>query len=86
MDELARKRAEKRQDSRLWTAEDALEDLLARIRAGEIKPTWLAIHYMEGSPETGQEHHYQVAGLTYPQHIALLNVALDRVLREWRVP
>ena len=84
MDELAKKRADKLQDSRLWTAKDAIEDLLADVIAGKINPTQLAIHYFEGTPETGLKHHYQAAGLTYPNHIALLNVALDRMLRDWK--
>ena len=84
MDELARKRAERARDSRLWGAEDALEDLLDQIRTGEVKPTWLAVHYMEGDPSEGMEHRYSAAGLTYPHHIALLNIALDRVMKEWK--
>lgn len=84
MDELAKKRADKAADSRLWSPQDALEDLLAEIRAGRIKPTSLAIHYWEGMPESGLEHHYSAAGLTYPSHIALLTVGLDRVVQDWK--
>lgn len=84
MDELASKRAERNSDSRLWSAEDALEDLLGRIRSGKVKPCWLAIHYMEGDPEkTGMEHGYVVSGVTYPHHLALLQVGIQHLMKEW---
>lgn len=84
MDELAKKRADKMGDSRLWSAADALEDLLSDVRSGKVNPTQLAIHYFEGTPETGLEHHYAVSGLTYPNHIALLTIALQRMVGEWK--
>lgn len=83
MDELARKRAENAGDCRLWSAEDALEDLLQRVRSGEVKPLHIAIHFLEDKPSGGYRHGYTVAGATFQQHIALLNVALNRVIKDW---
>jgi hypothetical protein len=82
MDELARKRADKKQDSREWSCLDALEDLIERIKSGEINPAQMAIHFYEKT-DSGRTHHFQVANLTYPEHIALLAVASHRVITEW---
>ena len=83
MDELAKRRAEKMQDSREWTALDALEDLVAQVRAGTLQVDQLGIHWFKNLPDGGYEHHYCAAGMTYQQHIALLHIALDRVARDW---
>ena len=91
MNELAKKRADVAGDSRLWSPEDALEDLLNEIKAGRIKPTQLAIHYFEGTPETGMKHDYSAAGLTFgsnsgqgdPNHVRSSNSTAGRAsLRE----
>lgn len=82
MDEIARKRAEVKGDSREWTCVDALEDMIIRIKSGEIVPSGMAIHFWEKS-EDGRTHHYQVAGLTFPEHIALLTIGKKRIVDEW---
>lgn len=83
MDDLAKRRAEKTQDSREWSALDALEDMVAQVKAGTIKPEQLSINWLESKPEGGYAHHYCVAGMTFQQHIALLHVSLARVLTQW---
>jgi len=83
MDELARKRAEQKQDSREWSCLDALEDLIERIKSGEINPSQMTIHFYEKKDE-GRTHHFQVANMTYSEHIALLAVASHRVITEWQ--
>ena len=82
MDEIARRRAEKKQDSREWSCLDALEDTIQHIKSGEIKPESMAIHWWE-KQDDGRTHHYQVSGLTYPEHIALLSLAEYRVITDW---
>ena len=84
MNELAKRRAEKSNDSKAWSPEDALEELLERVKAGKVKPVWLAIHYLEEEPDGGRRHHHQCAGLSYADHIALLTVALQRALKDWQ--
>lgn len=83
MDEIARARAKKKQDSREWSCLDALEDAIQRIKSGEIKPMGMAIHFWE-KDDDGRTHHYQVAGLTFPEHIALLSLAEHRVITDWQ--
>lgn len=83
MDELAKRRAELKQDSREWTAADALEDLLLDLRAGKVKLDQLAVHWFTNMEGGGYEHHYCAAGVTYQQHIALLHIGLERVARDW---
>jgi len=83
MDEIARKRAEKNQDCREWSALDALEDLMQDIKAGKYNPSSLCIHFWEKNEDGSRTHHYQVAGLTFPEHIALLATAQHRVITEW---
>lgn len=80
---LAAKRAEKSQDARDWTARDAAVELLRMIDAGEALPAQIAIHWMEGGPDVGYRHHHLCAGVTYPQHIALLAVAQHAKICDW---
>jgi hypothetical protein len=82
MDEIAKRRANKMQDCREWSCLDALEDTIQRIKSGEIRPTCMAIHFWE-KHDNGRTHHYQVSGLTFPEHIALLSLAEHRVITDW---
>lgn len=77
-------RASKHGDSRLWTPRDALEDLLYRIDNSEVLPTQIAIHYFVPLTAGGRQHGYCVAGITVPEHVALLAVAQYRVIEDWR--
>ena len=81
---LNKARAEKAQDSRLWTPRDMLADMLADIEAGRVNPKEICVHWFEETPKGGYRHFFCVAGLTYQTHIALLHVALNRVLDMWR--
>ena len=83
MDEVAKKRAEIQQDCREWTALDALEDLVRGIKAGEVNPKELVIHFFEPKSNGGSRHGFQCAGVSVRDHISLLNVALKRVLEDW---
>lgn len=75
------------QDSRDWTTLDALKSLVRDIELGNIRPVQIAVHFWElidhDDFEGGKTHGYTIAGLTYPEHIALLNVALRNSLNEW---
>lgn len=67
----------------MWSAEDALEACLRDIRSGDLKPEQLVIHLLVPNDEGGRRHHYFAAGVTFEQHIALLNVGLRRTMDEW---
>ena len=77
--------AQARDDSTLWIPENALRDLLKRIETGEAKPTALAVHYYERTLTGGRIHRWHASGLTYPEHIALLQVATFESIRDWGV-
>lgn len=81
---LNKKRAEKAGDSRLWTPIDCLEDLVEKIKSREVVPSQLVIHFFENRENGGKTHHYMASGVTFPEHIALLNIALTRIIEEWR--
>lgn len=83
MDELAKRRALMKNDCREWSALDALEDLVAAIKNGQTNPKEIAIHWFEEKEDGGMQHHFQCAGLTYSSHLALLNVALIRIIEDW---
>ena len=83
MDEIAKRRAEKKEDCREWTPLDALEDLVKDIKDGKCKPTQLIVHMFE-EHDNGKDHSYVAAGIAIPEHIALLQVAMASVLELWR--
>ena len=80
---LSEARAVKRRDSREWTAEEMLVAALRDVRAGDAKPLHICIHYLEAEPDGGYCHRYYAAGATFQQHIALLQVALQRTVDAW---
>ena len=81
--ELRRRKADKLGDSREWTTQDLLEDLLDQLRKGEIAPAQIAVHWFERAETGGLRHHYGCAGLTYADHLSLLEIAKHRLLNEW---
>lgn len=83
MDEVAKKRAELKNDCREWTPLDALEDLVRAIKNKEAAPSEIVIHWFEKRSDGGSQHYYQCAGVTFIAHIALLNASLKRVLEDW---
>lgn len=82
MDDLAKRRAEREDDSKLWKPVDALEDVLASVKSGERKPTQLIIWYVEDG-EQKMTVNYCVAGVTREEHIALLALAQRNMLDDW---
>jgi hypothetical protein len=77
-----KERAQKEQDCRLWSPLEALEDLVAEIKAGQLNPEQLGVHYLEPDGD-GKRHGYAAAGVTFPDHIALLHIALHSVVSKW---
>ena len=56
-------------NAKMWSPEQALE----------------AIHMWERREDGGREHSSIIAGLNYPEHIALLTCALHGTIERWRV-
>lgn len=82
MDDLAKRRAERKDDAKLWKPIDALEDVLASLKSGERTPSQLVIWYMEETPEK-MTVNYCVAGVTRQEHVALLALAQRQMLEDW---
>lgn len=80
MDEIAAKRAEKSRDSKLWTARDALLDLVGPIDNG-LDTDCHAIPYVENVPNSTSIRYS--SGLSHDQHISLLEMAKFNVIRDY---
>lgn len=87
MDELAKKRADTAKDCRLWPPLDALEDAADRIRAETEKgnKVQVCVWWWIRFPDDTRELQFSVANLTYPEHIALLEMAKLRTCQDWEV-
>lgn len=73
----------KRQDSTLWSPLDTLKEMVRAIEAGETNPTGLTILFYEDRP--GERHYgYLASNLTTPEHLALMDVAHNIALEEWK--
>lgn len=67
-----------------WTAESCVAEFLEEIRAGNITPAMLAIHYFVREEDGNLRPHVWTQNMSRPEQIALAFVAIDRVLTEWR--
>lgn len=87
VENLNKMRAEKKGDSRLWTALDALREMIRLIEEGEVKPPenmciWYSCALDDGSND--RELRYMASGMTFGDHILTLALAQDRIVREFR--
>lgn len=80
MDEIAARRADKAGDNRLWSAEDALENAMKAVKGKDVH---LAVHWFEMTKDGARVHHFSAANATYPEHIALLEIAMYELIRNW---
>ena len=82
---FAKARAIRNQDSRLWTPEDLLVDLLEQIRSGQVKPNQLAVHWFEKNEDKNKvgDHIFLVANCNFYEHVTMLNVALAQAMGHW---
>ncbi len=80
---LAEHRALAKADAREWSPRDMAERLLRRIEAGEINPSRIIVHYMEGDEVAGFQHYHMCAGVSVDSHLSLLAVATHETLRDW---
>jgi hypothetical protein len=83
MDEIARKKAEKAGDNRLWSPNDALEEAIVSIKDLDPKNVKIAVHWFEVQEDGSRKHHYTAANLTFPEHMALIRVADHQLIHDW---
>jgi hypothetical protein len=83
MDQIARRRAEKLGDNRLWSPLDALEEAKNLIKDQDLSKIRLSVHWFEVQEDGSRRHHYTAANLTFPEHIALIRVADHALIHDW---
>lgn len=81
---LSEARAREAEDSRLWSPVECVRALLRRMESGEVNALNIAIHWWEGDPDKGMVLCQSNAKLTRPEHLALLVMAQDQAMRQWR--
>lgn len=83
-------KAEATGDSRDWSPLEALEWLVAEIKAGRAQPHALTVEYWRltdpDDSEGRKTHHFVASNVTAPERIVLLTIALDRAVEDWRDP
>jgi len=67
-------------DNRLWTAEQALEDTLADLRAGRVEIDQMVIIMVS---KAGKLRHSTVK-VSFVERIALAQISLQMAIEEWR--
>jgi hypothetical protein len=77
--ELAERRAEEKDDCRLWSPKDALLACLRDLESGEITPERLVISYTQRIDENTVDYNYYAANVTTMEHAGLLSMHLARV-------
>lgn len=73
-------RAQQANDSSLWAPVELLEELVGAIKAGEIKPEQLVVHYTHKDDQGQQQHSWLVSNCTWEQHYLLLQIAGKRIM------
>lgn len=80
---FAEQRALANEDNSLWSPRDCIAAVLRDIDSGKIAPTAVMIHYYEPDGD-GQAHNFYLSNLNFPEHIAMLNVALWDTMERWK--
>ena len=75
MDEIARKKAEKLGDNRIWTPLDCLEDTIDRIKDRDQGRVMLTVLWWEINEEGRRIWHFSNSNLIYPELIALIRIS-----------
>ena len=82
---LNAKRAIAKGDSTLWSPLEMLKDLISEIEKGNINPDKMVCHFLEKEDkDLERKYGFCVAGVDYPNHIALLTIALQNVTNGWK--
>lgn len=79
---LSKARAMRDEDSRMWTAEELLLDLLEQIRRGQINPKQIAVHWFEHTENKDSlgKHDFIIAQCSLPEHVLLLEIGKQSML------
>lgn len=67
-----------------WTPEKILEDFLADLRAGKVKPTNLMMFWLEREPNGNLRPHTWYANVDTTERIAFHQFGIHLAIEEWR--
>jgi hypothetical protein len=76
--------ADKAHDSRMWTAQQMLEDLLNEIRDGEVKPKHMIILFWEETEEKRLRKSARCVNFTNSDYVAFLATAAHDAMHDWK--
>ena len=79
---IAALRAERNQDSTLWTAEDLVNEVQQELATGKIKPEAMIVMWLEKT-STGAERQMMFSGLTRMETVAMLSAMLHDAIHDW---
>ncbi len=80
---FAEAKADRSGDSRDWSPLDMLKSLVRDVEEGRVKTNQICVHFWVNE-DGGRVHHNSVAGMTFPDHVALLTVALHECVDNWK--
>lgn len=83
MDEVARKRAENNRDNREWTAKDALEEALERIKDVDPKKVHLMVLWREDIDDSSSRLRWNAANIQRHDQISVLEMMKFDLCRDW---
>lgn len=77
--------AHKSQSSKSWSAPVCINDLLERVRPGGDSEgvEQLVVHMIVKNPDGKHVHRWQAMGVSFEQHLALLEIARTCLIKDW---
>lgn len=76
--------ADKAGDSRLWSAEQMLDELLEEVKTGKVKPKRMLVLFWEPLEGNREQKSYRAVNFTNAEYIGYLASAAHDALHEWK--
>lgn len=67
-----------------WSPVELLEEFVAEIKAGKVKPDNLMVFFLESQPDGRQRPHVWSANVSRAEAIAFCQLETARSIEEWR--
>lgn len=83
MDEVAKRKAEKANNNRLWAPQDAIEDALMRIKDKDPKKIHLMVAWREELDDETSKIHWSAANIQRHDQISLLELVKFDLIKDW---
>lgn len=75
---------EKSHDSRMWSAEQMLEDLLEEVRSGKVKPERMIVLFWEPLEDSRLRRSSRAVNFTNAEYAGFLVSASHDALHDWK--